>query len=34
MSELLQTESTLTEKYQTTIPYLVRQVLGKKRRSN
>ncbi len=28
MSKLLQAESTLTEKYQTTIPYLVRQALG------
>ncbi len=28
MSELLQAESTLTERYQTTIPYLVRQALG------
>jgi len=28
MSELLQAESTLTEKYQTTIPSIVRQTLG------
>lgn len=28
MSKLLQAKSTLTERYQTTIPYLVRQTLG------
>ncbi len=28
MSELLQAESTLTQRYQTTIPYVVRQTLG------
>lgn len=28
MSELLQAESTLTERYQTTIPYVVRKTLG------
>ena len=28
MTELLQAESTLTQKYQTTIPYVVRQALG------
>lgn len=28
MTKLLQAESTLTERYQTTIPYIVRQTLG------
>ena len=28
MTKLLQAESTLTQKYQTTIPYVVRQALG------
>jgi len=28
MAKLLQAESTLTQRYQTTIPYLVRQTLG------
>ena len=33
MTELLQVESTLTRKYQTTIPYPVRQTLGLKKGS-
>ena len=28
MTKLLQAESTLTQKYQTTIPYVIRQALG------
>jgi bifunctional DNA-binding transcriptional regulator/antitoxin component of YhaV-PrlF toxin-antitoxin module len=32
MSELIQAESTLTQRYQTTIPYVVRQTLGLEKR--